>query len=112
MEGADVPAPLVAPAVTAAVMPTHRGRRRLRTAVSMGMQVVLIALGVFLGLAGEEWRQDRDNRRLAAETLRRIRAELVTNREAVMRVQDYHAERYAELKVYFAAPPETRDASI
>ena len=78
----------------------------------MGLQVLLIALGVFLGLAGEEWRQDRENRRLAAEMLRRFRTELVTNRETVMRVKDYHVERLAELKTFSAAPVEARDASI
>jgi hypothetical protein len=78
----------------------------------MALQVALIAIGVFLGLAGEEWRQDRENRGLAAETLRRFRAELVTNREIVMQVKDYHAERLEELNRYFAAPAETRDATI
>ena len=78
----------------------------------MVLQVVLIALGVFLGLAGEEWREDRENRRLADETLRRFRLELVANREAVMAVQEYHAARYAELDAYFAAPAEQRDATV
>ena len=81
----------------------------MRTAVSMGLQVVLIALGVFLGLAGEQWRQDRDNRRLASETLRRLRTEMVENRAALMQVKDYHAARHAELEAYFAEPAETRN---
>jgi hypothetical protein len=78
----------------------------------MALQVVLISVGVFLGLAGEEWREDRENRRLAAETLRRFRTELVANRETIMAVKDYHAERHAELDEYFAAPIETRDPSV
>ncbi len=113
MESADVPAPsAVAPARTAAAAQTRRGSRRARTAVSMGMQVVLIALGVFLGLAGEELRENRENRRLAAEMLQRFRTELVTNRETVMSVKDYHVERLAELKTFLAAPVDARDASI
>jgi hypothetical protein len=87
-------------------------RRRSRTAASMVLQVVLIGLGVFLGLAGEEWREDRENNRLAAETLRRFRTELVANRTTIMSVKDYHAERFAELNTYFAAPVETRDPNV
>ena len=49
----------------------------------MALQVALIAIGVFLGLAGEEWREDRENRQLAAETLHRFRAEVATNRDTV-----------------------------
>ena len=109
--GADVPAPItVASAVTAAVTPARRGRRRARTVASMALQVALIALGVFLGLAGEEWRQDRENQRLAAETLRRFRTEITVNRETLTGVKDYHAERYAELEAYFAEPAEARNA--
>lgn len=108
-----MPTPItVAPAMTAAASPTRRGSRRARTAVSMGIQVVLIALGVFLGLAGEEWREDRENRRLAAEMLQRFRTELVTNRETVVSVKDYHVERLAELKAFLAAPVDARDASV
>lgn len=77
----------------------------------MVLQVVLIALGVFLGLVGEEWRQDRENRRVATETLNRLRTEIVANRAAIMKVKDYHAARYAELKAYFAEPVATRDPS-
>jgi hypothetical protein len=48
----------------------------------MVLQVVLIGLGVFLGLAGEQWREERQSRRLA------------------------------ELRTFFASPVETRDASV
>jgi hypothetical protein len=83
-------------------------RRRVRSAAGMALQVVLIALGVFLGLAGEEWREDRENRRLATDTLRRFRTEIATNRDIVLGVKDYHAERHAELNAYFAAPVEEK----
>lgn len=53
--------------------------QRTRSVVSMVLQVVLIALGVFLGLAGEEWRESRENQRLGEDALRRFRAELVAN---------------------------------
>ena len=76
----------------------------------MVLQVVLIAVGVFLGLAGEEWREDRENRRLASETLRRFRTEIAANRDIVVAVKDYHAEKLTELNAYFAATTdEERD---
>jgi hypothetical protein len=62
---------------SAAASATRRSRLRARSVAGMLLQVVLIALGVFLGLAGEEWREDRENRSLAAETLRRFRVELM-----------------------------------
>jgi hypothetical protein len=74
----------------------------------MVLQVVLIALGVFLGLAGEEWREDRANRRFADETLRRFRSEVVTNRDIVLEVKDYHVEKLAEMDAYFAANADER----
>jgi hypothetical protein len=85
-----------------------RHKRRLRSAAWMILQVLLIGVGVFLGLAGEQWRQDRQNYQQAAESLNRIRAEIVANRDSVARVQDYHAAKYEELTAYFAADAETR----
>jgi hypothetical protein len=78
----------------------------------MALQVVLIALGVFLGLAGEQWREERQNRRLADDALRRLRTELVANQAEVARVKDYHAERLAELEAFFATPVATRDTAV
>lgn len=79
-----------------------------RSLVAMALQVVLISVGVFLGLAGEEWREDRESRRLAEDSLRRFRAEIIVNRATIVRVKDYHAERLAEINAFFAALPETR----
>jgi hypothetical protein len=78
----------------------------------MALQVVLIGLGVFLGLAGEQWREERQSRRLADDALRRLRTELVANQAEVASVKDYHAERLAELKAFFAKPVEARDAAV
>ncbi|HUQ51006.1 MAG TPA: hypothetical protein VM692_02215 [Gammaproteobacteria bacterium] len=100
--------PPVAPTGTAAAQPVPQQQRHGRTAASMAVQVVLIALGVFLGLAGEEWRGDRENHRLAIETLQRFRTEVTANREAVAQVKDYHSERHAELIAYFAATEEQK----
>jgi hypothetical protein len=108
-------APADSPSAPAAVTATptdaprrHSRHRRGRSAVGMVLQVVLIAVGVFLGLAGEEWREDRENRRLADETLRRFRAEVATNRDIVLEVKDYHVEKLAELDAYFTATEEEK----
>jgi hypothetical protein len=102
--------PGVAPATAITASPRARSqRKRARSLVGMAVQVILIAVGVFLGLAGEEWREDRENRRLADETLRRFRAEIVVNRNAIIKVKDYHTERLAEIEAYFAADPAARD---
>ena len=65
-----------------------RRRRRMRSLAWMVLEVLLISIGVFLGLAGEQWREDRENRRQAAESLRRFRAEIAANREAISNVKD------------------------
>jgi hypothetical protein len=74
-------------------------------------EVVLIALGVFLGLAGEQWRDRAERNERAAETLRRIRAEMAANRDEVNRVADYHAKARERLREYLAASTEARKGS-
>jgi hypothetical protein len=72
------------------------------------LEVFLIALGVFLGLAGEQWRANAERRGRATETLRRIRAEMAANRDEVKRVVDYHADARQRLKEFFAQPAAKR----
>jgi hypothetical protein len=71
-------------------------------------EVVLIALGVFLGLAAEQWRDRADRNERAAETLRRIRAEMVANRDEIKRVVDYHVDAQRRLKEFLGAPAAKR----
>ena len=71
-------------------------------------EVVLIALGVSLGLAGEQWRDRAERNERAAETLRRIHAELAANRDEVNRVVEYHANAQQRLKDFLAAPAAKR----
>jgi hypothetical protein len=73
------------------------------------LEVVLIALGVFLGLAAEQWRDRSERQERATETLRRIRAEMVANREAVRRVVGYHANALVQLKSFLSTPVPERD---
>jgi hypothetical protein len=76
--------------------------------VRVGLEVLLISVGVFLALMGEQWRENAQKRDLAAESLRRFRAEIVTNRKAVAAVKDYHAELLKAITAYLDADPKTR----
>ena len=87
--------------------PTPLPQRRWSAGRSIA-EVVLIALGVFLGLAAEQWRDRADRNERAAETLRRIRAEMAANRDEVQRVVDYHLKAGQKIKDFFAAPAAKR----
>ena len=50
---------------------------------------------MFLGLAGEQWREASHQRALAAASLRRFRAEIARNREAVAAV---HGEFFRAIR--------------
>ena len=75
------------------------------------LEIALIALGVFLGLAGEQWRDRSERNERARETLRRIRAEMATNRDEINRVVDYHAKAHQQLQEFLAVPAAKRGAS-
>jgi hypothetical protein len=84
-----------------------RGKSLLRVL----LEVVLISTGVFLGLAGEQWRQDRQQRELAQESLRRFRGEMLTNRKAIEAVKDYHTGLLKNLQAYLAKDRKTRNVA-
>ncbi|MEO6524986.1 MAG: hypothetical protein ABIP93_00010 [Gemmatimonadaceae bacterium] len=56
-----------------------RGGRTLRIA----LEVALISAGVFLGLAGDQWRENAWHRDLAKKSMERFRSEIVANRESL-----------------------------
>ena len=87
--------------------PTSLPLRRWNAGRSLA-EVVLIALGVFLGLAAEQWRDRADRNERAAETLRRIHAEMAANRDEIKRVVDYHLDAQRQLKEFLAAPAAKR----
>jgi hypothetical protein len=47
------------------------------------LEVALITTGVFLGLAGEQWREQVRHRETAEASLRLFRAEILANSKAV-----------------------------
>ena len=83
---------------------THRSTPLLK----IGLEVLLISSGVFLGLMGEQWRERAHHRELAETSLRRFRDEIVANRKAVAAVKDYHALTKKSLDAFFAADAATR----
>jgi hypothetical protein len=84
------------------------GRHPPRWMLKVGLEVLLISIGVFLALTGEQWREASHTRELADESLRRFRAEILTNRKAVAAVKDYHATTLKSLQSYLAADPKMR----
>ena len=88
--------------------PRHRGKSLL----TLGLEVVLITVGVFLGLMGEQWRERAEQRELAEASLRRFRTEILANRKAVADRQDYHATLKKELDAFFALPEPRKPGAL
>jgi uncharacterized protein YjeT (DUF2065 family) len=70
--------------------------------LKIALEVVLIGTGVFLGLAGEQWRESARHRDLAEASLRRFRTEIHRNQTAVGAVKDYHATTRKDIDAYLA----------
>jgi hypothetical protein len=94
-----VTAPREAPDATPAAPRVPRERSLLRIA----LEVLLIATGVFLALLGEAWRESAQHRELAETSLRRFRAEIAANRQALAAVADYHAATRQKLEAFLAS---------
>ena len=86
-------------------------RFRSSSVLKIGLEVLLISTGVFLGLMGEQWRTRSEHRERAHEALRRFRTEIAANRKSILAVQAYHVKTRDALDRYFAASPAGR-ASI
>jgi hypothetical protein len=89
----------------------HVPRLTGKSALKVAMEVALIAVGVFLGLMGEQWREHRQHAELARSSLQRFRAEIDANRKAVLAVSDYHVATKKKIDTFFASDPRTRKRS-
>src|SRR5262245_32914426 len=78
----------------------------------IGVEVVLITAGVFLGLMGEQWRQNAEHLDLAKASLRRFRAEFRANKAEVERVHGRHVQELQALEKYFAEHQAALIASL
>ena len=76
--------------------------------LKVGLEVVLISVGVFLALMGDQWRERAHDRQLADDALRRFRTEIVANQKSVAAVKDYHVMLLGSLRTYLAADPKAR----
>jgi hypothetical protein len=76
---------------------------RFGWATKVVLEVVLISLGVFLALMGEQWREAAANRELARQSLERFRVEILANQKSVMSVKDYHATMLPQLQKFIEA---------
>jgi hypothetical protein len=74
-------------------------------------QIALIAVGVFLGLAADQWREREQHRDAARASLTRFRAEIVANRQAVGAVRDYHVATLASLRAYLGKDHKSRNVA-
>lgn len=74
-----------------------------RPVVRLVLEVVLISAGVFLGIAGEQWRENAHHRELAEEALRNFRAEMTANRQLVSTVRTYHQGLQPHLNAFLSS---------
>jgi hypothetical protein len=81
--------------------------RSTKSYFKIGLEVVLISLGVFLGLVGEGWRERAEHQELAKASLRRFRAEFQANKAEVDRVHGRHVQQLQALQKYFAEHAKT-----
>jgi hypothetical protein len=73
---------------------------------------VLISGGVFLGIAGEQWREIAAHRELARVALERFRSEIITNQKAITDVKDYHLKIADKLKRYLKATTDAERKAV
>jgi hypothetical protein len=76
--------------------------------LKLGLEVVLITVGVFLALMVDQWRERANDRQLADDALRRFRTEIVANQKSVAAVKDYHVALHQSLRAYLDADPKAR----
>lgn len=74
-------------------------------------QIALIAIGVFLGLAADQWREREQHRDAARASLMRFRAEIAANQKAVGAVRDYHVATLASVRGYLAKDHKSRNVA-
>jgi len=87
-------------------IPAHAAERPSwgwKSVLKVGLEVALITTGVFLGLAGEQWRERVRHRELAHASLERFREEFRGNRAEVLRVHERHVKEQRDMGAYLAS---------
>jgi hypothetical protein len=86
----------------------HGGKARTKAFVKLALEVLLISTGVFLGLAGEQWRETRREHEQARTTLGNFRHEVETNRKKLAAVAEYHPRLRTVVRAFLGEPgPKT-----
>jgi hypothetical protein len=113
LEGEDESSaePSADPQAAGSPQKSGHGRQQSKWLLKVGLEVLLISVGVFLALMGEQWRENAHTRELAEDSLRRFRTEIVSNRKAVAAVKDYHVTLLKGLRGYLAADPKARQTN-
>jgi hypothetical protein len=75
----------------------------------MLLEVVLIGIAVFIGMAADQWRTDRQHQEQARAALVRFRTEIETNKAAVAANRDYHIRIRQEAAAYLDTAPKARN---
>jgi Tfp pilus assembly protein PilE len=78
-----------------------------RSFLSLLIEVVLVAVGVFLALWANNWHEDREHRAQAQAPLRNFASEMEANRQATQRNRTYHETLVRELEQFLRSkePP-------
>ena len=74
-----------------------------KSVLQLLIEVILVALGVFLGLLANQWHDDQQHRELANTTLRYFQEEIVANRQAIEKVKAYHTDLSREVGAFLQA---------
>jgi hypothetical protein len=78
-----------------------------RSFLSILIEVVLVAVGVFLALWANNWQEDHEHRAQAQAALRNFASEMEANRQATQRNRTYHETLVRELEQFLRSkePP-------
>ena len=78
-----------------------------RSFFNLLIEVVLVAVGVFLALWANNWHEDREHRAQARAALRNFATEMEANRQATQRNRSYHETLVRELEQFLRSkdPP-------
>src|SRR4051812_34158317 len=78
-----------------------------KTFAGLVIEMVLVAVGVFLALWANNWHEDREHRAQARAALRNFASEMQTNRDAIQGNRTYHETLARELDQFLRSkdPP-------
>ncbi len=86
---------------------TLPSRGHQKSLLQIFLEVVLVAVGVFLALWANNWHEEREHRALAESTLRNFAEEMRSNQQALQKDRQYHETLARELREFLSStePP-------